>query len=178
MNCLFAKAAIAIILAVASLHTASAQKNTLGTSWSLSGIGVTYERHTSENTFAQLAVQAEMGEMFIGRTPYSGLSAAFTWNHIFAQVESRGGTPVLFYAGPGLAAGASKDLNGPRGLYFGLKGRVGMMCVFERGINISVSLAPTLGIQLTKDDENFITRTYRNGLLQSVLPEIGISYRF
>ena len=109
------------------MHTASAQKNTLGTSWSLSGIGLTYERNTSENTFAQIAVQAEMGEMFIGRTPYSGLSAAFTWNHIFAQVASRNGTPVLFFAGPGLAAGASKDFNGPAGLYFGLKGRIGMM---------------------------------------------------
>lgn len=178
MGRLAAKVAIAIILAIATIPMASAQKNTLGTSWSLSGIGLTYERHTSENTFAQIAVQAEMGEMFIGRTPYSGLSAAFTWNHIFAQVESRGGTPMLFFAGPGLAAGASKDLNGPRGLYFGLRGRVGVMCIYERGINISVSLAPTLGIQLTKDDENFITRTYRNGLLQSVLPEIGISYRF
>jgi hypothetical protein len=178
MNCLAAKAAIAMILAVASIHTATAQMKTLGTSWSLSGIGVFYEKHSSAQTFIHISVQAEMGEMFIGRTPYSGLSAAFTWNHIFAQVESRGGTPVLFYAGPGLAAGASKDFNGPAGLYFGLKGRIGMMCVFERGINISVSLAPTLGIQLTKDDENFITRTYRNGLLQSVLPEIGISYRF
>ena len=178
MNCLMMKAAIATILAVASIHTASAQKNTLGTSWSLSGIGVTYERNTSDNTFAHVAVQAEMGEMFRGTTPYSGLSAAFTWNHIFAQIESVNGTPVRFFAGPGIAAGASKDFNGPRGLFIGLKGCLGVQCIYKRGVNISVAVAPIMGIQLTRIDENFVTRAYRNGLLETFVPKIGISYRF
>lgn len=178
MNCLLLKAAIAMILAVASAHTASAQKNTLGTSWSLSGIGVTYERNTSDNTFAHVAVQAEMGEMFRGTTPYSGVSAAFTWNHVFAQIESVNGTPVRFFAGPGIAAGAGKDFNGPRGLFFGLKGCLGVQCIYKKGVNISVSIAPLLGIQLTRIDENFVTRAYRNGLLETFVPKIGISYRF
>ena len=170
--------AIAIILAVASVHMASARNRSMGTSWSLTGIGLTYEYHTSDNTFAHVAVQAEMGEMFRGTTPYSGLSAAFTWNHIFAQVESANGTPVRFFAGPGIAAGASKDFNGPRGLFLGLKGRLGVQCIYERRVNISLSIAPVLGIQLAKTDENFVTRTYRNGLLQAIVPEIGINYRF
>jgi hypothetical protein len=178
INCLAAKAAIAMILAVASVHTASAQMKTLGTSWSLSGIGVFYEKHSSAQTFIHISVQAEMGEMFRGTTPYSGLSAAFTWNHIFAQVESRNGTPVQFYAGPGIAAGASKDFDGPRGLFFGLKGRLGVQCLYKRKVNISVAVAPVIGIQLAKIDENFVTRAYRNGLLHTIVPEIGISYRF
>ena len=106
------------------------------------------------------------------------MSAAFTWNHIFAQAESRDGTPVKFFSGPGIAAGASKDFNGPRGLFIGLKGRVGAKFIYRRNVNISLSLSPILGIQLAKVDENFVTRTYRNGLLQTVVPEIGISYRF
>lgn len=178
MNRRAAKAAIAMILAVASIPMASAQIRSLGTSWSLSGIGVTYESHYSDETFIHVAVQAEMGEMFRGKTPYSGMSASFTWNHIFARAESQFGTPILFFAGPGIAAGASKDFNGPRGGFFGLKGRLGLECIYKRSVNISISIAPVLGIQLARIDENFVTRTYRNGLFQSVVPEIGISYRF
>ena len=179
MNCLKAKAAIAILLAIASIHTASAQNNTLGTSWSFSGIGVTYERNTSENTFAHIAVQAEMGEMFRGTTPYSGMSAAFTWNHIFAQAESRDGTPVHFFAGPGIAAGASKDFNGPRGLFIGLKGRVGARCSFDRNIDLAVGVAPVLGLhRYVGQNKNAILKCYNNGILQTLMPEIVIAYRF
>jgi hypothetical protein len=119
-----------------------------------------------------------MGEMFMGRTPYSGLSAAFMWNHIFAQVKSPDGTPVRFFAGPGFAVGASKELDGPRGIFFGLKGRAGAQFVFERGINVSVSASPILGLHMSKEDENFVTDIYKSGILQMIVPEIGISLRF
>ncbi len=169
---------IAIAMMIFSHGTSHAQRNTVGTSWSLSGIGMTYERITSEDTFAQIAVQVDLGETFIGRAVYPGLCSSFTWNIVFARIESPNAVPVEFFAGPGLAAGMSKDFNGPKGLFLGLKGRAGMQCIFERGVNISISLAPVLGIHMSKIGDSFITRTYRNGILQTILPEIGISYRF
>lgn len=171
--------AIATLFVVIAFQPAvHAQKNSIGTSWSFSGIGLTYEHNASDDAFAQISVKAEMTETFLGRSMYSGISAAFTWNLIFAQLESRNGTPLRFYAGPGLAAGLSQDMKTPLGLFFGLKGRVGMQCVFDRKINVSVSLSPILGIHVSAEDENVLTRVYRNGLLQAVMPEFGISYRF
>ena len=119
-----------------------------------------------------------MAETFLGKASHPGISAAFTWNLVFAQIESRNGTPLRFYAGPGFAAGISKDMDAPSGLFIGLKGRVGLQCLFERRINVSVSLSPILGIYMTPKDESILTRAYRHGLLQTILPEIGISYSF
>ena len=167
-----------MIMAVAFGPAAHAQKNSIGTSWAFSGIGLTYERNVSPEAFAQIAVKAEMTETFLGKALYPGISANFTWNLVFAQLESRNGTPLRFYAGPGFAAGISQDMMSSPGLYFGLKGRVGMQCVFERRVNVSVSLSPILGIHVTSTDENIMTKVYRNGLLQAVMPEFGISYRF
>lgn len=169
---------VMLFMVIAFQATAYAQKNTLGTSWSFSGIGLTYERNVSEEAFAQISVQTEMAETFLGKVLHPGISAAFTWNLIFAQLESRNGIPLRFYAGPGIAAGINHDMKTSPGLFFGLKGRVGMQCIYDRKINISVSLAPVLGLHVSEDEENVTTRAYRNGLMQILMPEFGISYRF
>ena len=106
-------------LTIAFHGTAHAQNNAIGTSWSFSGIGITYERNVSEDAFAQVSLQAEMAETFIGRALHPGLSAAFSWNLVFAQIKSRNGNQVRFYAGPGLAAGISQDIKTPPGLFVG-----------------------------------------------------------
>jgi hypothetical protein len=85
---------------------------------------------------------------------------------------------VRFYAGPGLAAGISQDIKTPPGLFVGLKGRLGMQCIFDRRINISLALAPVLGIYVSTEDEYINARAYRHGLLRAFMPEVGISYRF
>lgn len=178
MTARYAKIFITVLVLAVSQGRAYAQRNSAGTSWSLSGIGISYERDMIDDSFAHFTVQAELSEMFTGRGNYPGISAAFTWNIIFARMESRNGVPVRFYAGPGFAAGIAQDFMGPPGLFFGLKGRVGMQCQFARNINVSLSLAPILGIHISKVDEYVLTRAYRNGLIQVITPEIGISYRF
>ena len=165
-------------MTIASYNTAHAQGNAIGTSWSFAGMGLTFERNVSEEAFTLVSIHAEMTEAFMGRATHPGLSAAFTWNLVFAEIESRNGTPVRFYAGPGLVAGISQDIKTPPGLFFGLKGRLGMQCIFDRRINISVALAPVLGIYVSKEDEYINARAYRHGLLRAFMPEVGISYRF
>lgn len=169
---------VIMLMTIVSQREGYAQRNTVGTSWSLSGIGITYERNTSEDTFAQVAIQADLGETFFGRAACPGVRGSFTWNIVFAQVETTNKNPVRFFAGPGLAAGICKDLNGPDGVIFGLKGKVGLDCQFARSVNLSVSLVPTLGLHVSKADGNVIICAYKYGLLQTILPEIGISYRF
>lgn len=163
-----------MIMAFALNHAAMAQEHSLGTLWSFSGIGLTYEHNVSSEAFAQVSLQTEMADIFLGKAMHPGISAAFTWNLVFAQLESRNGTPLRFYAGPGLTAGTSADSS--PGLFFGLKGRVGMQCLFDRRINVSIALAPTLGIHVSRDEENMITQIYRPGLLQIARPEISLSY--
>ena len=167
-----------MIITVAFQPAAYSQQNSLGTSWSFSGVGLTYERTVTEDAFAHIDIKMEMAETFLGKATHPGLSTAFTWNLVFAAFESRNGTPVRFFAGPGFTAGLSHDMSAPPGLFFGLKGRVGMKCIYDRKINISVSLSPVLGIYMTEKNENILTRIYRHGLLQAILPEIGLSYRF
>ena len=64
------------------------------------------------------------------------------------------------------------------GTFFGLQGKVGIAIDYPRNISIKICVAPVLGMHLTKGDEYNMMRYYRYGLLQTILPEINISYRF
>jgi hypothetical protein len=43
---------------------------------------------------------------------------------------------------------------------------------------LSVSLSPILGCHITTEKEEVRMRLYKSGLLQFVIPEIGIKYAF
>lgn len=168
-----------IVLTVLSAGYSYAQDNTIGTSWSPSGIGLTYSREIDEKTFAHAGIQLEMVETFMGRARYPGISASFTWNFVIKDMKSRNGTPVRIFAGPGFSAGMEKDFMTPQmGFFFGLKGRVGFQCIFPRNVDVSVSLAPILGLHVAKINDVSIMKLYSSGLFKTIMPEIGISYRF
>jgi hypothetical protein len=126
----------------------------------------------------------EMGEMFLGRSQYPGASASFTWNNIFRTLESRNGNSIYLFAGAGASAGYSKDFRLKKkqqtyyGGFFGLKGRAGVTIIYDRDINITAAVAPILGMHLCPKNGTIIMRYYRYGLLQTLMPEITISYRF
>lgn len=165
-----------------SIH---ARRNTFGTSWGLSEIGISYGRIVKENTFLMACIHLETGEAFAGRAKMPGAAASFTWNTIFARQKSVNGNEIRFFAGPGAAAGYCRDIrlkkseHGLPGAYFGLKGRLGMEIIYDRNINISICVAPVLGLHMARDKSgNMLARYYRYGLMQTIMPEIGISYRF
>ena len=177
---------IILILAafLSSLTMAEAQDNALGTSWSLTGIGFSYERTINERTFVHTGIRLESGEVFIGRHTRPGGSVSFTWNTILSSWESSEGNRINFFAGPGATIGYCKDLeinreeNNQEGTFFGMQGRAGIAIEYPRNISIKICVAPVLGMHLTKGDEYNMMRYYRYGLLQTILPEINISYRF
>ena len=169
----------AILLMTFSAAKTAAQNNVVGTTWSLSGIGLVYERHIDEATFATVGLQTEMKDAVFGINPDLGFSASFTWNLVFATVNSRNDLEVKFYAGPGAAVGYGSDGRTNRDIFFGLKGRVGARCSFDRNIDLAVGVAPVLGLhRYVGQNKNAILKCYNNGILQTLMPEIVIAYRF
>ena len=97
---------------------------------------------------------------------------------IISEKLSRNGNLIRFFAGPGIILGWGKDYLRSPGISFGLKGRVGAECEFERNITISVGLAPVIGLHLQHIDNYWDMRYSRSGIIAAALPEIGIKYRF
>lgn len=169
----------AVLLATAAgTGCMDARPKAVSSIWSLSSIGIGYEYTMDERSFGQVEMCTEMSDMFFGRGGITGVAASFTWNMIFAKAESRNGNTVSFYSGPGAVLGWSKDLGGTSGGIFGLKGRIGAECVFERKIAVSIGFAPILGMHVSAKDDIMSMRLYRNGLMYSLSPEIGIKYAF
>ena len=126
----------------------------------------------------EMALAADVSEAFLYRTTYPGVSLSVTWNQIFSSWELKDGTKMSLFAGPGIAAGYGKDYKTGHGYFFGLKGRAGVECQFERRITISACISPILGMHVIPHSEYLSLKYYRNGLLYSLVPEIGIKYRF
>jgi hypothetical protein len=181
---LYRKLLLVISLTLLFLGEANAQKRSIGTSWSFSGIGLAYEHQMKETSFIHAGAQLEMTEMFLGKTKVPGGSISFTWNDIISCASSRNSNRISFFAGAGAATGYCKDFRLKRkeqtryGCFFGLKGRAGLRIEYDRNVNITAAIAPVLGMHLSLKDEILIMRYYRYGLLQTLMPELTISYRF
>ncbi len=154
------------------------QPKSLGSTFSLSGIALSYEHITDYESFFDISIKAECGDMFFGKAVFPGVTGSFTWNHIFARKESRNGNDIRFFAGPGLTFGWCNDLLKPIGYMFGLKGRVGAECEFDRHVILSASLSPTIGTHIRIFDDHVDMRYYRLGIISALMPEIGIRYAF
>lgn len=155
-----------------------AQSKAVTSSWSYNGVGIGYEQHIDDKKFIQLDLRSELAELFYDKKVPAGISASFTWNMIFAQHPSRHGNKIIYFAGPGASIGWAQDISSASGLFFGLKGRIGAQCVFERGIALSVSASPVLGMHASAKKNTINMRLYRNGLIYGILPEVGIKYLF
>lgn len=161
-----------------ALFQASAQPKAMGATFSLSGFSAMYEHSFGEDCFVDADLKAEMGEVFRNVTDIPGISASFSCNFIYSKWKSGNGNAVYAFAGPGISVGIASDLHKDRGYFFGIKGRVGVECQFDRRVAISASLNPILGSHLIIRDEYLEMAYYRNGLLNAILPEIGIKYTF
>lgn len=181
---LFSRILLVITLTMAFLSDSFAQERSIGTSWSFSGVGLTFDQQIKETAFVHFGAQLEMSETFLGRARVPGASLSFTWNDIIGSTTSRNGNRICFFTGAGAAAGYCKDFRVRRkeqiryGSFFGLKGRAGVRIEYDRKVNITVAIAPVLGMHLYIKDETLMMRYYRYGLLQTLMPELTISYRF
>ena len=156
----------------------SARPKSAGAAFCLSGISLSYEHETDKYNFLDFSIKTELADLYFGKGDRAGYSLSFTWNNVVKEWKSDNGERMRFYIGPGAAIGYGKDLKTDYGLFFGLKGRVGYECLFERGVCLSVGIAPVFGQHVTKSDEAIVMRGYRNGLIYGLTPEIGIRYSF
>ena len=155
-----------------------AQPKAIGGTFSLSGLGIMYEHTLNEECFIDMDLRAEMGEVFMNKTDIPGVSASFSCNFIVKKWISRYGTEIKAIVGPGVAIGMARDLGEDFGYFMGLKGRVGLECCFDRKVAVSVCLNPTLGSHLNISGNTAQMKLYKIGMINTVLPEIGIKYMF
>lgn len=166
-----------------TLGNINAQGRSVGTTWSFSGVGVAYEHINRNDVLVHVGAQLEAAESFLGRGGLPGASFSITWSNIFARTESVNGNEVLFYAGTGVMTGYCKDMSyinepDPYGIVFGLQGRLGTTIIYDRKINISICIAPVIGMHLTHTDDTMNMMYYKYGLIRTIMPEIGLQYRF
>lgn len=170
---------ILVCLAVCTaISYAHAQPKSLGTSFSLSGIGIAYEHHLDQECFINAGLQAEMLPVFIDRTNSPGVSVAVSCNFIIKEWTSRNNNVISMFAGPGVTAGMAHDFRKDFGYFLGLKGRLGAECRFDRNISISLSLNPVIGSHVILRDGYMEMKYYKIGLIETLIPEICISYSF
>ena len=165
-------------LSLLAMGEAAARHKSAGATFSFNGFSLAYEQFVDKGSFIEIGLKAECLDLFFGQSLYPGISSSFTWNMVIKEKISRNGNLIRFFAGPGVSLGWGPDYMRSHGLSFGLKGRVGAECEFERNITISVSLAPIIGAHLQFVDNYLNMRYSRSGIIAAALPEIGIRYRF
>ena len=167
------------VVLLSALLSSHAQPRTIGATFSFTGLSVAYEHSLKDrDTFLEFSLKSEQAEYYVRRFGDPGMSVSFTVNSILKQWKSSEGNTINFYAGPGLIAGYCSDYKTDIGSFFGLKGRIGFECCFERNATISISSSPVIGAHLLSNLEGFTMKYYKNGLIYSLVPEIGIRYRF
>ena len=171
---------LALILTISiSVVSSHAQPKSVGLTSSFKGFAISYEHYIPKtNMFWEMSLAADVSEAFLYRTTYPGISLSMTWNQIFSSWELKDGTTMRLFAGPGVAVGYGNDFKTSHGYFFGLKGRAGVECQFERRVIISACISPILGMHMIPHSEYLALKYYRNGLFYSLVPEIGIKYRF
>ena len=161
-----------------SMGAMNAQKKAAGCSFSLRGLGISYEHCLESDSFVTIDLDLDTDDYMWNRARIAGVSADFVWNKVFAEKTSSLGNKISFFAGPGVMVGYVTDFKDIPGFAFGLKGRIGVECRFKRPIILSATLSPVLGSHLTYNDGELSMKLYRSGLMQIVVPELGVKYAF
>lgn len=165
----------ALVLSLGGLY---AQPKAAGCIFSTSRLGVTYEHSMEKGNFLSVDLSLDTDDVIWKRADHPGVTASFVWNMVFAEKDSAYGNRISFFAGPGLMAGYVTDYGSKAGIAFGLKGCIGVECRFRRPFILSATLSPTIGTHMTSKDGNTMMKLYRCGLIETIIPNIGIKYAF
>ena len=169
---------LSCIAACASMVVAYAQPRAVGGIFSFSGIGIIYEHDMNDSCFIEVDIKAETGEYFMNRAETPGISVSFTSDFILKKWKSCNDNTVSIFAGPGVSVGKSNDFHKDNGYFFGLKGRAGIECLFDRNVAVSMSLNPVIGSHIVFMGDHAVMKYYKNGLMNLIMPEIGIRHTF
>ncbi len=162
-----------------TLLSAVAHPKSVGVTFSFTGPGLVYE-HSFDRyaSFIEVSLKAETSEYILDRKRHPGLSAGITWNTTLKEWASCEGNTLRFFAGPGIIGGYGADYKSDKGVFLGLKGRIGLECDFMRNVLLSVAVSPVVGAHLTSHQGDLSMKYYINGVIWALVPEIGVKYRF
>lgn len=174
----FPKIVLTLIATVFFLGEIKAQPKAVGGTFSLSGIGLSFEQPIDEDRFMDFSLKADLWEVFSDRREIPGLSAHFTWNLILKSWTSAEGNTIGISAGAGVATGYTYDYKKAAGVLLGLKGKIGIECSYMRKVKLSLGFSPVLGTHIRKEDSTLHMDYYLSGIFNTIMPEVGVKYLF
>lgn len=158
---------------------------------SLKGIGLSYETSSKDGVFSSITAYADIYDLPLGRTLYPGGKIVFLRNKVLRTFE-HDGVSVGLYLGAGAAAGYVHDFEAPKNLSqpihqangFGISaaaaGTFGARFDFGHSISLDLSVESEIGAHIVPDANggNAKMSLYKNGLIQTLYPQLKIMWRF
>lgn len=170
------------ILWITSTLAISAQDftNAIGYISSPKYVGISYSLTNKNSQVSNnLSLNLDLMNVLKGESDHPGLRLCYNQTRPFENWDTKSGTIISFYAGPGASVGYVMDYDEDFGWFIALSGTCGFDFKFIKPINIRIGIMGEFGIQCVNQGENNTKiKLYKNGIIRSVIPEISISYRF
>ena len=168
---------LAAVLILASLFHLNAQNGVdAGLYMSGKGLGLSVDIFGKSTTeFTSVSVFSDMHGVVTGKHDSPGIRANLIRNFIFNDSCLDGGGKCLFYGGPGITAGYSRDNGKDFGPVVALSGHLGVSFMFEK-ISFSIGMTADLGLHLlTNNNLNSNKLTfYKDGIFHALVPEVRL----
>ena len=120
----------------------------------------------AEASYQHTVYNEDFVEVDLGLCTFDGLNASAVYNFMIAQPACTDRGYWGFYAGPGLAVGMGGLTTDSAYFNLGVAGQVGLEYTFWFPLQLSFDIRPVLGFG------------FNYGLHWSVMPAIGVRYRF
>ncbi len=121
----------------------------------------------AEASYQHTVYNEDFVEVDLGLCTFDGLNASAVYNFMIAQPAWTDRGDWGFYAGPGLAVGMGGLLSKDEAYFnLGVAGQVGLEYTFWFPLQLSFDVRPVLGFG------------FNHGFHWSVMPAIGVRYRF
>lgn len=121
----------------------------------------------AEASYQHTVYNEDFVEVDLGLCTFDGLNASAVYNFMIAQPAWTDRGDWGFYAGPGLAVGMGGMLSKDEAYFnLGVAGQVGLEYTFWFPLQLSFDIRPVLGFG------------FNYGFHWSVMPAIGVRYRF
>lgn len=171
---------LCIIMLLSGCCAVSAQDRMIGGTFSFNEFALGFSSQISEKARYAVDANLDMTGIVLGEYDAPGFSVDFTYQFIIGRKKFPDGEVLSGFAGPGFSAGYVRGTDGKYGLLAGLCGIVGMEYSFRVPVSLSLSVNPVLGLTVNRPAPNSLYRMelYRYGLLYSLVPHLGIKYRF
>ena len=150
----------------------------LGTTHSPKGFGVYADFLWPGRGFNSFGVSADIYGISSLKASVPGVRFSFLHNVVLKQGSlGDGDASYSIFAGPGLMAGYLLDRDMREGIAAGLTGAGGVRFDFPSSFAVSIFLQGDLALHMKIKPKTTLAM-YQNGLYQSWMPILSISYRF